>query len=145
MQLLPPIGGYFACVPYISNMTTTPDGISFSDLQEFIKDAPKETEVQKQAESLYGGKTGAEMIDIVNRHLDEISKEVNHPLSHKIAVLEIVNNMIDWHTNVSNKMIEDGEHASAVAWAKDAGKFQAIMNILITISVGNDDFTCMDK
>ena len=122
-------------------MTTTPDGISFSDLQEFIKDAPKETEVQKEAESLYGGKTAEEMIDIVNRHLDEISKEVNHPLSHKLAAMEVINNMINWHTTIADKMIEDGEVGSAIAWARDAGKFQSILNILTTIIIGDDDFT----
>lgn len=124
-------------------MTTTPDGISFSDLQEFIKDAPKEEEVQKQAVTLYGGKTADEMITIVNRHLNEITEEVNHPMSHKIALLEVIDNMMDWHTTVSKKMIEDGEIGSAIAWARDAGKFQSIANILTSISIGDEDFTVL--
>ena len=126
-------------------MTTTPDGISFSDLQDFIKDAPKEEEVQKEAEALYDGKTGDELIETVNRHLTEITEEVNHPLSHKLAAMEIMNNMVEWHTTIANKMIEDGETASAIAWARDAGKFQSIMNILVTIAIGNDDFTYIEK
>jgi len=126
-------------------MTTTPDGISFADLQSHLKDAPKEEEVQKEAEALYDGKTGDELIEIVNRHLTEITEEVNHPLSHKLAAMEICNNMIDWHTTIANKMIDDGETASAIAWARDAGKFQAIMNILVTIAIGNDDFTYIEK
>ena len=124
-------------------MTTTPDGISFSDLQDFIKDAPKETDVQKEALPLYAGKTAAELDEIVQRHLTEISEEVNHPLSHKLAAMEIINNMITWHTTVAEKMIEDGEIASAMCWARDAGKFQSCMNILSTVGVGNDDFTCI--
>ena len=126
-------------------MTTTPDGISFADLQSHLKDAPKEEDVQKVAEPLYDDKTGDELIEIVNRHLTEITEEVNHPLSHKLAAMEIMNNMIDWHTNIANKMIEDGETASAIAWARDAGKFQSIMNILVTIAIGNDDFTYIEK
>ena len=124
-------------------MTTTPDGISFSDLQDFIKDAPKENDVQKEAEALYGGKTADELNEIVLRHLNEISEEVNHPLSHKLAAMEIINNMISWHTTVAEKMIEEGEIASAMCWARDAGKFQSCMNILTTVGVGNDDFTCI--
>jgi hypothetical protein len=126
-------------------MTTTPDGISFADLQDFIKDAPKEEEVQKKAEALYDDKTANELIDIVNRHLNEITEEVNHPLSHKVAVMEIVTNMIDWHTTIANKMIDEGETDSAIAWARDAGKFQSIMNILVTIAIGNDDFTHIEN
>ena len=35
--------------------------------------------------------------------------------------------------------------SAAIGWARDAGKFQAIANILSTIEVGDDDFTCTVK
>ena len=37
--------------------------------------------------------------------------------------------------------MEDGEHSAALGWARDAGKFQSILNILDTVEVCDDDFT----
>ena len=41
--------------------------------------------------------------------------------------------------------IEEGQTEQAMGWSRDAGKFQAIWNILATISVDHDDFTCEAK
>ena len=46
---------------------------------------------------------------------------------------------------MSAHAISEGEARGAIGWARDAGKFQAIANILSTIEVGDDDFTCTVK
>ena len=50
--------------------------------------------------------------------------------------------MLEFHSKCGVMQIEDGETMSAVAWLRDAGKFQAVLNILATISCGDDDPTC---
>jgi hypothetical protein len=52
-------------------------------------------------------------------------------------------NMLNWHNKMAEQMMEDGEFSNAAAWLKDAGKFQAIMNILQTIEIGDDDPTTL--
>ena len=59
--------------------------------------------------------------------------------------MSILDRMVEWHTNVSQSLIEQGETRSAIGWARDAGKFQAALNILSTIQVSDDDLTCLVK
>lgn len=123
-------------------MTTTPDGISFSDLQEHLKDAPKESAIVK-TEGEFNGFTKEQVFDITNDYLQQLADKLGHPIAHKLALALILDNMIDWHTRIGNKMIEDGETESAVAWLRDAGKFQAASNITSNVSICDGDFTCV--
>ena len=124
-------------------MTTTPDGISFSDLQEHLKDAPKESQIVK-TDGPFDGRTAEQVFDIVETHLSAIAETLNHPIGHKLAVALILDNMIDWHTRVGKNMMEDGEVTSGVAWLRDAGKFQSAQVILSGISICDQDMTCKD-
>jgi hypothetical protein len=125
-------------------MTTTPDGISFSDLQEHLKDAPKDAEIVK-VEDKFDGKNSDEVFDIVQKHLTALSEELNHPIGHKLALSLILDNMVDWHTRVGKNMLEDDQEAAGIAWCRDAGKFQACHNIVTTISICDGDFTCITE
>ena len=53
----------------------------------------------------------------------------------------IANNMLMWHSKMGENFAKSGDGEQAMGWLRDAGKFQAILNILDTISVGPDDFT----
>ncbi len=83
-----------------------------------------------------------QVCDMAQAGLEEINEAVGHPIGHKVAAVVITPNMLSWHTRMAKKLIEDGEHGAATSWARDAGKFQAIINILHEIEVCNDDFTC---
>ena len=117
---------------------TVPDSISFSDLEKIAEEAPKEEE--QKLEGPYSGLTQEALIDLVSDKLQEISDICDSPMAHKAAVGIIIDNMIEWHTRVSNHLIEEGNTKQAIGWARDAGKFQAVMNILGSISVCDQDF-----
>ena len=119
-------------------MTATPDSFSMADLEALMEKAQPEPEVttdpEKQAES--------RIISIAEDALNFATELSEGPIVHKVMMHMIAEKMMMWHTNISNQMMDRGDTHSAIGWARDAGKFQAIMNILDTVSVDNDDFTC---
>ena len=118
-----------------------PDGFSMGEL-ELLAQAAAEREVEDTTEeALYDGKTQSEVCDIVDNLLGQSLEECNDPMVHKIMVLEIITNMIEWHTRQGVEHFEEGEAQGGVAWTRDAGKFQAAMTILLSIGVGPHDWT----
>ncbi len=49
------------------------------------------------------------------------------------------------HQIAAIKQLEDSNRESMGAWMRDAGKFQACMDILTSIAIGPDDFTVADE
>ena len=58
----------------------------------------------------------------------------------KAVIWRLISNMVHWHTEAGKRQFEDGDPESAVCWLRDAGKFQAMANLLQTINIGPDDF-----
>ena len=83
--------------------------------------------------------------EIAQEALDLATDKSSGPMVHKVMLHKIVTHMFDWHCKMANSLFEDDMPEQAMGWSRDAGKFQAIMNILETISVQNDDFTCTIK
>ena len=121
--------------------TSVPDGISFSDLESFAKEAPKDSE---PAETLFNGKTYQELEELADKTMQQMIDECGHPVLAKILMLKINDSFLDWHTRMGHENSEGDEHRAAICWLRDAGKFQAIANILFTVSMGDDDPTVMD-
>ena len=140
---MPAIAGFFTFVLYILRMSTSvPDGISFSDLESLIENAPIEVvarEVDDESSS------NCELHERVSAALEAFEAVADDALTAKAAVMSIIDRMIEWHTSVSQSLIERSETEAAIGWARDAGKFQAIYNILSTIQVSDDDPTCLVK
>ena len=127
-------------------MSATPDSISFEDLADLMFDAKKEVEpADKEAHASYDGHTEDQVLKVVHDKLSEMTDEINHPIVHKLAACEIIHSLMEWHTNAAKSVVEDGQTTTAIGWAKDAGKLQAIMNILTTVSVCDDDFTVISE
>ena len=125
-------------------MSATPDSISFQDLADLMITAQQEAEpVDKEADASYNGHTADQVSEVVRDKLTEMADEINHPIVHKLAACEIIHSLMKWHTEAAERLVEDGQTTTAIGWAKDAGKFQAIMNILTTVSVCDDDFTAI--
>jgi len=122
-------------------MSATPDSISFEDLADLMITAQQEVEPVDKEATLYAGHTSDEVSEVVKDKLFDMTEEINHPIVHKLAACEIIHSLMDWHTKAAERLVDDNETVVAIGWAKDAGKFQAIMNILTTISVCDDDFT----
>ena len=126
-------------------MTATPDSFSMSDLEAMLQDAPRDiTDIQPEASentderqerltSLAATTLDAMLDPLDGQDAAQVEKLILHLIAQK---------MVEWHSRVGHHMIEDGELKSGMNWHRDGGKFQAILNILDTITVGPEDFTC---
>ena len=124
-----------------------PDGFSMGELELLQKaaaanDAEREAEAaEDKAEAVYDGKTRNEVVDIAMDLVQEAIDKCNDPMVHKMMMIMIIDNCLEWHTKAGMRQMEDGEERSAVCWLRDAGKFQAIANILETVTTGPHDWT----
>lgn len=142
-------GGFFWRVLYNCKMTQSfeiPDGISFDALKEHMESAVSEDELQdiQKNDTVRFFETSdltERAIDIIDNSVDGLSG-TQAVLVHKMMLHLIAQRMLEFHSKCGVNLIEDGETMSAIAWLRDAGKFQAVLNILSTISCGEDDPTC---
>ena len=120
--------------------TSVPDGISFADLQALAKEAPDDSSTELRHEGPFNGLDEDQLKDLVDAHLELIHEGCPDPMFAKAILWRLINNMIGWHTEAGKHQLEDGETDSAICWLRDAGKFQAMGNLLQTINVGPHDF-----
>ena len=119
-------------------MTATPDSFSMDDLKAMLESAPKEEELKKvDTTHDFSEETVSRIAD---EALEYATDRSQGPLVHKLMILKIICNMIEWHSKMHSVILEEGEEHIALCWARDAGKFQAIMDILTSINVGPEDF-----
>ena len=117
--------------------SSIPDGISFSDLEALRENAPTDKEASEIKVPTYDGKTKDEVLELAANLSQEAIDKCNDPMIHKAMMINMLENMIRWHTTVG---VDQEDERSTVCWLRDAGKFQAICNILTSISLGSDDF-----
>ena len=126
------------------DMTATPDGISFGDLQKHMNEAQQREEAQKSEASAdvptFGDMTPEEITDFVDAAADALTLKCAHPMVHKAMIVELCERMVGWHTQSGLEEMENGNNRNAVFWERDAGKFQAILNIISSISMGPGDY-----
>ena len=120
--------------------SSVPDSFSMDELSKVMEAAPKEEELQSQVNSKEF--TPAYIEQVASDAIDMATDLVANPLVHKVMAMMIIHRMIEWHTQVAAKLMEDGNTESAICWARDAGKFQSMMNSLVNICITDDDFTC---
>ena len=111
------------------------------DLTAALESAPAEDELRSNVDKREYTQEYIEQV--ASDALDMASDLVKDPLVHKVMAMMIVNRMVTWHTVVGETNLEDGSQDTAICWFRDAGKFQAMLDSLIQISVGNNDFTCI--
>ena len=123
--------------------SSIPDGISFGELEAMQQEAAKrDAEIAKpKSEPIFDGKTKEEVVDIASNLVQEAIDKCNDPMVHKIMMILIIDNFLEWHTKAGIHQMEDSDERSAVCWLRDAGKFQAIHNILSTVTTGPFDWT----
>ena len=121
--------------------SSIPDAFSPEELQRMLAEAQPEPEVTTDPDL----QSQEYICEIAREAIDLASEKSSGPLVHKVILHHIVGHMFEWHNKMAEEFIEEGNYGCAIGWSRDAGKFQAIMNILSTISVDNDDFTCTAK
>ena len=128
-------------------MTATPDSFSSVELAKLLANAPQDiTDREPEIES--EDDRQSRLIEIAQQAIESCTEDLDGGEAaqvHKLIMHMLVDHMIEWHSKVSHKLIKQGEAMPAIGWARDAGKFQAIANILSTIECGDDDFTCTVK
>ena len=118
-----------------------PDSFNLDELSSLLENAPQEEELH--SENNAEKEITPEFIEgIANEALELATARLSDPLVHKVMAMKVVHNMIQWHKSIGEKQYAEGNNASGGAWMRDAGKFQACMDILCSIAIGEDDFTC---
>ena len=125
-----------------------PSSFSSDELQELLAKARHEDDCRCEqcvpaGEGPFGeqGLTAEQVRQLAFDLLQQACDQCDDPIVHKIMLIGIVNNMLEWHSRMGARFAENQDADQAMGWFRDAGKFQAIMNILDTVSVGPDDFT----
>ena len=123
-------------------MTPTPDSFSFADLEALYEDAVREEDITPEVDP---DDCSQEFItNIAATALEELIDPLSAKqagLVEKVILHLVTQRMIEWHTRVGAKLADDSKSRSSVGWSRDAGKFQAILCILDTIGISDDDFT----
>jgi len=123
--------------------SSIPNGFSSEELQKLLENANTE-ENSPELSSQITSQVVLDLATDIHDQMDEVAVSANVPpqLLAKVVMMFTCNRMIDWHSHTSTMHAERGQHEQAIGWGRDAGKFQAITNILGTIIVdGDDDFT----
>ena len=124
--------------------SSIPDSFSMDELSNMLETAPQEEDLH--AENSNKQEFTPERIeDLANEALDLAASKCDDPLVHKIIAMKVMHNMIQWHRHVALRQLDEGNQASMGAWMRDAGKFQAIMDILCSIAIGPEDYTCSQE
>ena len=118
--------------------SSVPDSFSMDELSNMLENAPQEEELHATEKELTPEFIEKVAMDV----LDKASEECPDPLVHKVIAMMVISRMVDWHKHVAQRQLDEGNITSMGAWMRDAGKFQSVMDILCSIAIGPDDFTC---
>ena len=121
-----------------------PNSFNMDDLNEMLENAiPDVTSRTVEEEDI---EITQELVtETAIKVLELATEECPDPLVHKVMMMMICQKMVEWHMSTSERMLEHDNVKSAFAWSRDAGKFQAMMDILMSISVGPNDFMFHDN
>lgn len=145
---LPAYQRAFFVMYFVHNQMTSsiPNGFSTEDLESMLNNARHEDDCRcddcaPSGEGPHGdqGLTDDEVIEAASKLIDDSLEVCNDPLFHKVVAMTIVTRLMCWHKEIAEK--QESEQSSG-AWMRDAGKLQAVMDIMCSVSVGPNDFTC---
>ena len=111
------------------------------ELNAALESAPKEDDIKSQLEKREYSQEYIEQV--ADDALNMASDLVKDPVVHKVMAMMIINRMIQWHTLIGDENLKHDDQGAAVCWYRDAGTFQSMMDSLMMIAVGNNDFTCI--
>ena len=119
---------------------SVPNEISMGELNEFYESATQESAIELAKPDPDGCYSEEQIMDPVHDALQQISEIIPDPSAHKYAMIKIADNMQRWHTTVAQAALAEGKTESSEAWLRDAGKFQAVMDILFSVHLGENDY-----
>ena len=122
--------------------SSIPESFNMDQLSELLESAQSEDDLHTAADNSDKELTPEFIEGVAQEVLEIATDKCPDPLVHKVIAMMVICRMVDWHKGVAIKQLEDGNQESMGAWMRDAGKFQACMDILTSIAIGPDDFTC---
>jgi len=122
--------------------SSVPDSFSMDELSNMLENAPQEEDLHATADNDDKEFTPEFIESIAQEVLELATEKCPDPLVHKVIAMMVICRMVDWHKGVAKSQLDDGNLQSMGAWMRDAGKFQACMDILTSIAIGPTDFTC---
>lgn len=118
---------------------TIPNSFSTEDLENALKQAPKEESngaTQELSEEAYKNK----VIELSERFISRAFEELPDPVYHKAIAVMILQNLISYHEKKAAAALEQGEPQVAGLWARDGGQLTASLAILVNCGVSAQDF-----
>ena len=122
--------------------SSIPESFNLDQLSELLENAPSEDDLHTPASNEDKEITPEFIDDCAMKALDFATELCGDPLVHKVMMMMIASRMVEWHTSIGLKQFDDDEVRSGICWMRDAGKFQAMLDSLVNISVGMNDHTC---
>jgi len=122
--------------------SSIPNSFSADDLSKMLESAPKEADVPDTTPS-DEELSELEMIELAGKICDDSGDLTEGPMLHKLIALTIIKRLTYWHQKTGELQWDENSDLAS-AWIRDAGKLQAAMQILQSVSLGNEDFTCPD-
>tara|TARA_R110002020_G_scaffold143654_10_gene316138 strand:+ start:416 stop:775 length:360 start_codon:yes stop_codon:yes gene_type:complete len=109
-------------------------------LNAAFQSAYKEEDVHEECTCDHSDVLSSEEInDVALDLLAQAAERVQDPVILKALIIHASSHMISWHSEVAEKVLPTEDFETVMAWARDAGKFQAINNILLSVSIGPND------
>ena len=121
---------------------SVPDSFNLDELSAMLENAPQEEDLHTANNDDKQEYTPEYIESVAQECLELATEKCKDPLVHKVMAMMIISRMVEWHNNCAERQLEDGSIKSAACWYRDAGKFQAMMDSLVNIGVGPNDFTC---
>ena len=126
--------------------SSIPDGFSTEQLLEMLQDAQPEaiaheTANAKELDGPIAGRTVEEVKLIAEAALDTCEEECKSGVMVMAVIEEALTRLMVWHRMSAHRMFEADMEDQSGGWSRDAGKLQAVANILATINCGDGDFT----
>ena len=127
--------------------SSIPDSFSLDEHSNLLENAPQEEDLKAHHSNDCPGCPECEITEdaideAAHKGLDLMCELISDPVVHKVALLKVANNMVAWHTTVGENANERGDTDCGTAWLRDAGKWQAIMDIAMSIGLGPNDTYC---
>lgn len=108
-----------------------------------LESAPKEADMSDTLSSDEDMCDCEKLIELAGKICDDAQDLSHGPLLHKVIALTIIKRLAHWHQH-TGEVNWDENSDTASAWIRDAGKLQASMQLLQSVSLGDDDFTCLE-
>ena len=118
---------------FFEYMTSSiPESFNLDQLSELLETAQSEDELHTAADNSDKELTPEVIEGIAQEMLELATEKCPDPLVHKVMAMMVICRMVDWHKGVARHLKTATKN---YAWMRDAGKFQACMDILCPLQL----------